>query len=395
MTAHDPTFHCDTNRILRWLGFGTPGAAPAPDGGQPPADAAETLMPDDPRERRRRQLLTDVGSFLLTHRLEVNAYTLAIAHDVITGVDIRLARLIEERVAQRQPVTLQWLDEAGRRTGRDDGAAALKALMEKLDTSIEEFAQTATTARTVTHSYNSALEAHVDELEQVSKAGVVITELAGIARIMLDRTREIEKEMSRSELKTRALQKNLDEARRCADTDHLTGLPNRRAFEAAFEAEVKAAGANGEPLCVAFCDIDHFKRINDVHGHEAGDRVLKAVAQTLARISDDRCHVARHGGEEFVVLFRGKTIDQAFAALDATRAVMAERRLVNRATDVPFGRITFSAGIADLARFDSPREALAAADKALYDAKADGRNQVVCASLGEPGPPVTSAPLPA
>ncbi|MCB2076880.1 MAG: GGDEF domain-containing protein, partial [Novosphingobium sp.] len=129
-----------------------------------------------------------------------------------------------------------------------------------------------------------------------------------------------------------------------------------------------------------FCDIDHFKRINDSHGHEAGDRVLKAVARSLAKISDDKCHVARHGGEEFVILLRGQTLDEALRTLDEARRTMAERRLVNRANDIPFGRITFSGGVADVFAHASPREALKAADDALYVAKNQGRNRILTAS---------------
>ena len=330
-------------------------------------------------------MLSDISSFLVTHRLEVSPYTLAIAHDVITGSDQRLARLIEERVDARKPVTLEWLEDAGRNTGRNDGAAMLNALMAKLESSLEAFGRTTLDARQATSAYNSALEAHVGELEQVSKAGVVISELATIAKVMLERTREIEQEMTRSELQTRALQKNLDEARRKAEMDHLTGLPNRRAFENVLQREHEAALAAGEPLCVAFCDIDHFKRVNDSHGHEAGDRVLRAVAKSLARISNDRCHVARHGGEEFVILFRGKTLEEAWRTLDDTRAAMSERRMVNRATDMPFGQITFSGGVADVFAHPSPREALKAADEALYAAKNHGRNRVLKAEIQAPG----------
>ena len=375
MTAHDPQFARESRGILKWLGLGSP--RPGPD--EAPADVPPPPDPD-PRERRRRQLLADVGSFLLTHRLEVNPYTLAIAHDVITGADQRLARAIEVRVAAREPVTIEWLEEAGRNTGRADGHAVLNALMEKLEQSLEDFSNTTRSARTAATEYNSALEAHVGELEQVSKAGVVISELATIARVMLERTREIETEMSRSEMQTRALQQSLDEARRKAEVDHLTGLPNRRSFDATLERELAAAKERSEPLCVAFVDVDHFKKVNDLHGHEAGDRVLKAVAQTLSRISDDTCHVARHGGEEFVILLRGRTLDEAWKVLDNTRETMAERRLVNRATDVPFGRITFSGGVADVFAHASPREALKAADEALYEAKGAGRNRIMCAS---------------
>ena len=376
MTAHDPHFAREPRGILRWFGLGsTPLDATEPVAATPDEGASP-----DPRDRRRRQVLSDISSFLVTHRLEVNPYTLAIAHDVITGVDQRLARQIENRVASRQPVTLEWLEEAGRSIGRTDGQAVLTAMMEKLEQSLEDFGKTTRAARSATTDYNSALEAHVGELEQVSKAGVVITELASIARVMLERTREIEQEMSRSEMQTLALQSSLEDARKRAEMDHLTGLPNRAAFENVLEKEIALAIERKEPLCVAFCDIDHFKRVNDTHGHEAGDRVLKAVAQTLARISDDTCHVARHGGEEFVILFRGKDLDEACKALDNSRETMADRRLVNRATDVPFGRITFSGGVADVFAYASHREALKAANDALYDAKNGGRNRIVCAS---------------
>jgi diguanylate cyclase len=367
--------------LLHWLGLGGP-ASQTPAADEPAGAAPEAAEPQDPRDRRRQQLIGEVGSFLMTHRLEVNPFTLAVAHDVLTGADVKLARLIEERLLSRQAVTMHWLEDACRTSGRHDGVAQLDALMVKLEHSIRDFGQTTTAAKTMTSDYNSALEQHVNELEQVSKAGVVITELANIARLMLDRTRDIEREMNRSEQQTRSLQRSLEEARRSAEVDHLTGLPNRRAFDNVLKRETAVALAAAEPMCVAICDIDHFKRVNDTHGHEAGDRVIRAVAQSLARISNDTCHVARHGGEEFVILFRGKTLDEARQVLEDARDAMAERRLVNRATDVPFGRITFSGGIADVFAHATPREALKAADDALYAAKASGRNCIV--REGEP-----------
>lgn len=97
----------------------------------------------------------------------------------------------------------------------------------------------------------------------------------------------------------------------------------------------------------------------------------------MNKISDDRCHVARHGDKEFVVLLRGSTLAQAYDLLDETRANLAERRLINRANDMPFGKVTFSAGIADLFEYPDPRATLKAADEELYVAKAEGRNRIV------------------
>jgi diguanylate cyclase len=132
----------------------------------------------------------------------------------------------------------------------------------------------------------------------------------------------------------------------------------------------------GESLCLAFVDIDHFKRVNDTHGHPAGDRVLKFVGEALNRIADARCFVARHGGEEFAVIWRNHTVDKAWKKLDSAREEIAERRLVNRANDKPFGKITFSGGIADAFAYPDKSAALKAADEALYLAKKSGRNRV-------------------
>lgn len=369
--------------FMRWLGFGGEQQQVG-DGGEQDPPAYGSARIEDTRDRLRRQVLEDISGFLLAHSLPVSVATLAIAHDIVTGADPVICRLVADRIAERQPVTLAWLEQVIEVHGADKAGEQLDTLVARLESSIAEFANTTTAARTATKDYNTALEAHVGDLGSISSAGDVIVELASLARDMISRTRETERELSRSERETRALQKSLADARREAEIDHLTGLPNRRAFEAVLKREFAAARDSGEALCVAFCDIDNFKRINDVHGHEAGDRILRTVAQSLAKMSNDKCHVARHGGEEFVVLLRGKAPDRAWEILDGAREKLATRRLVNRATDLPFGRISFSAGVADVHAYVSPNEALRAADDALYQAKSAGRNCVVMAEAVPP-----------
>ncbi len=329
--------------------------------------------------------MAEIGAFLSTHKLPVSPQTLMITWNYLTGADSQVVRTIDRQLQQRQPLTAEWLEET-LGGGKGEDLAQLAELMQRLEGSIDEFAKTSHDAHNATSQYHSALEGHVNELEQVTKAGSVISELATIAKVMMRRTRDIEKQMLRSEAQTRALRRRLDEARRNAEEDHLTGLPNRRAFEALFEESYRLARATTEVMCVAFCDIDHFKRINDTHGHEAGDRVLKLVADSLSLISDDSCHVARHGGEEFVMLFRGQNLEEAQTKLDQLREQLAERRLVNRANDLPFGQVTFSAGIADVFACGDPRSALRAADIALYRAKLNGRNRIELATAEDSVP---------
>lgn len=371
MTAHDPKLG-RPGSLLTWLGF-----APRPAENAVPEAAGPAAPPL--RERRqslRERQLEEINHFLARHQLEVTAHSLSIAHSYLTSADPHLVRLIDRQVQARKPVTVEWLDEVFLRSNSEDELKTLADLMQRLEASIDEFGRTSHDAQRATSEYHSALEEHVGELEQVTAAGAVISELASIAKVMLRRTRDIEKQMLRSEAQTRALKRRLAEARRSAEEDHLTGLPNRRAFETRFEQEYREAFAAAEPLCIAFCDIDNFKAINDSHGHDAGDRVLKLVADSLARISNDRCHVARHGGEEFVLLFRDTPIAKAHARLEQLREAMAARKLVNRATELPFGQITFSGGIADAFAFPDRRSALKAADTALYRAKQSGRNRI-------------------
>ena len=381
MTVHDPNLGRPTGGLLGWLGFGQRSAAESTNRDAAPSARAAPLQ--------QRQM-AEVAAFLGTHKLPVSAQTLMIAWNYLTGADSQVVRTIDRQLQARQPLTAEWLEET-LDGGNGDDVAQLAELMQRLESSIDEFAKTSREAHSATSQYHTALEEHVGELEQVTKAGEVISELATIAKVMMRRTRDIEKQMLRSEAQTRALRRRLDEARRSAEEDHLTGLPNRRAFEALFDEAYRLARASTEVLCVAFCDIDHFKRINDTHGHEAGDRVLKLVADSLSHISNDSCHVARHGGEEFVMLFCGQKLEEAQAKLDALREALAERRLVNRANDQPFGQVTFSAGIADVFACGDPRTALRAADTALYRAKLNGRNRIELATAEDCAPPQLDA----
>jgi diguanylate cyclase len=175
------------------------------------------------------------------------------------------------------------------------------------------------------------------------------------------------------------LRERLAETQRQALADPLTDLPNRRAFEAAL-AEGLAVCEDGGTLSIAFVDIDHFKAVNDNHGHATGDRVLKHVAALLAGLSGDNCHVARHGGEEFGLVFAGLNASEAYVRLDHARETLGNAVLVNRDTAQPIGRLSFSAGIAQSHGGESASRLLARADAALYAAKGAGRDRILIAA---------------
>jgi diguanylate cyclase len=331
---------------------------------------------------RRRELLEAIAGFLLEHELAVTPDNLTLAWQAFSGAVPGLARRIAGRAASGEPIDQPWLDALAADGGSGPAYRDLRLLLDALDHGVRQFARTALAARSATHDYRSDLDRHALALDGATPADPgadAAARLAALARAMAERTRRAEAELHAREQEAKALRKRLGQAVREAERDHLTGLPNRRAFEAELERQHAEAAAAGEPLSLAFCDVDHFKAINDAHGHEAGDRVLKLIAQLLARRSNGNCHVARHGGEEFVLLFRGLTPDEARARLDSAREDLAARSLLNRDTRQPFGQVTFSAGVARVAAGGDPREALRAADEALYRAKQQGRNRVLLA----------------
>jgi diguanylate cyclase (GGDEF)-like protein len=155
-----------------------------------------------------------------------------------------------------------------------------------------------------------------------------------------------------------------------AATDHLTGLPNRRTFTEGLAVEIERARRHGRDVSLVVMDIDHFKRINDTHGHPTGDRVLIGVAARLFADVRDTEMVARVGGEEFAWIL--PETDAARAGIAAGRAI----RLVGHDPFPDVGRVTMSAGVGDLRRGGRVADLLESADLALYSAKADGRDRV-------------------
>jgi diguanylate cyclase (GGDEF)-like protein len=171
-----------------------------------------------------------------------------------------------------------------------------------------------------------------------------------------------------------------------AQQDSLTGLYNRRHFEERLLSELAAAQRHDRPACLLMVDVDHFKEVNDEHGHLAGDEVLKMVAFVLRGAVRKEDVLARFGGEEFVVIARETAFDGARALGERIRRAVERSRCTFQGKDlgvtVSIG-VTVSVGLTDFVAGKSEREMIAAADRALYLAKEGGRNRVVALPIAE------------
>jgi diguanylate cyclase (GGDEF)-like protein len=170
-----------------------------------------------------------------------------------------------------------------------------------------------------------------------------------------------------------------------ATHDDLTGLVNRRRMRESLDEACERSLRTGERWCLALVDADHFKQVNDRHGHGVGDQVLRHLAQTgLAQVR--RFDVlARWGGEEFVLLLRDAPLAAALAAVERWRQAQAAQPAAGE-VELPC-RVTFSAGVAEHRPGETIDQTLARADAALYAAKAKGRDRVEAALPEAPAPP--------
>ncbi|MBI3716662.1 MAG: GGDEF domain-containing protein [Betaproteobacteria bacterium] len=167
-----------------------------------------------------------------------------------------------------------------------------------------------------------------------------------------------------------------------ARTDALTGQYNRRALEEFAETELKRAARSGTRMSVILCDVDHFKRVNDQHGHDAGDRVIRAVAEQLRSVIRDTDALGRWGGEEFLVILPDTGAQDAAVLAERMRVVVETAAIL-----VPDQiHVSISLGVAAHADHVLPGawdRLLKAADGAMYRAKESGRNRVVSAGGSE------------
>ncbi|MDQ1651781.1 MAG: hypothetical protein QOI35_981 [Cryptosporangiaceae bacterium] len=210
-----------------------------------------------------------------------------------------------------------------------------------------------------------------------------ITEREGqvvAARFEAERRMEVaERDRRELQLLARTNRRLADERRameRLALTDPLTGLANRRHFDAQLARMLVQAGLDGREASLVLVDLDHFKQVNDRHSHSTGDGVLRLVAAEIARQSRVSDLPARIGGEEFAILLPDTALPEASTVAERIRVAVAQLDLGALAAGL---RVTVSAGVAGSAADPAPDAVLAAADAALYEAKRSGRNRVSAA----------------
>ena len=323
-----------------------------------------------------RRLYDRIGNFLFEQRLDPDPGNFAFAYHLLGDPEGPLARAVAALTDGGVRLTARDIESLGVEAKPVPGGAAAKekadGLVARTQMQVEGFQDMVHAMRAETEDFGRDLAASAEAMTRSAGADALAgTELARITAAMLERVRTAESRLETVTREASELRSKLEEARDNARRDPLTDLPNRRAFEEAYAAQT-AAGAD---ICMAVCDVDHFKSVNDRFGHAVGDRVLKTIAAALTEACAGHL-VARYGGEEFGIIFTGIDPATARVTLDTARAKVATRNYRLRESDAPLGEVTFSAGLTSALGDEMCSTVFQRADRLLYAAKESGRNCV-------------------
>lgn len=252
-------------------------------------------------------------------------------------------------------------------------------LRQSLEAMMTELSQSVKDTHSETKNFKSSIDDCMDDLAKVEREGLSVKEVLALVRKMVKETHDIQNRtnsfnsaLSDAQKEILRLRKKLEESQQEALYDALTGLCNRRYFD-----EELATQALQPDLCLILCDLDHFKAINDAHGHVMGDLVLKATAKKLQAACSGGAQAFRFGGEEFVVIVPDSSPQRARQMAESMRRAIEKIGVKDKRSGEMLGGISASFGVAQLEKGMNPLALIEKTDALLYEAKRLGRNRVM------------------
>ncbi len=351
----------------------------------------------EPKERSA-ELLRVALVHMGRHDAALNPVTFTVWYEHAAGINAKLSQAIDQAlglgkrfddaiIALLYKAHIAHVDES-----------TMQRLSGRFDKVMDEVAECATLTGTQAGVFgvqldglSQALQAHdVPELSpQVNEA------LAGTAEMKLS-AEALQLQVTASRAEIDRLRSDLNTARDEAVLDPLAGVLNRKGFDQKLRALLAEAHEPRSPHCLIMFDIDHFKKVNDTHGHVMGDRVIRALGDILRSCVADHANdhakplagtpsnaashaVARYGGEEFAILLPRTSVEHGTRLAEAVRTKTKAIKIRNRTTQEVILTITISGGVAAMEDGDDAPSFIARADRALYHAKQAGRDRVSCA----------------
>ncbi len=332
----------------------------------------------EPKERSAELLRAAIAK-MSQHDAAFNPVTFAVWYEVLAGSNLRLEQALNARLQVEPRLGDATLLKLFHEYISDTDDETMSRLSLDFQHMMDAVSQTATRTDHSAGRFGRQLDGLSNALRSEDRGSVepaLNDILSGIAE-MKRSTEALQHQVSASQREIDRLRTDLTRAREEALTDSLTGVLNRNGFDRRLDQLLKQASGTPVLHCLVMFDIDHFKIVNDTHGHVVGDRVLAAIGKVLQDNLGGTANVAaRYGGEEFAVLLPYSSIDDAARLAETVRVRTKAMKLRKRDTQEVLLTVTVSAGVAATQPGDDASGLIARADAALYRSKQQGRDRV-------------------
>lgn len=314
------------------------------------------------------------------HRVAPTPQNYHVWYEHTRGANSELSAAIAERIASDRPFSADFnVGLYDQFIARPLNSGELRAAQSGTRALLHSFLQEVFMANQAASAYEESLTGYSNELKSATRS----TDVEGLVKTLLEETtkmavvsHDMKERLDEATRRAETLQEQLVRLQKEATTDALTGLHNRKAIDDRLVELKRNFDDKSEPFSVIMLDIDYFKKFNDTYGHAIGDHILKMVAGALQNNGHDGSFAGRFGGEEFIVLLPKTTMASAGALAEKLRRSISEKRLKLAKSGKSVGQVTISAGVTEFVSGDDVESVLERADKALYEAKAGGRNNV-------------------
>ncbi len=338
----------------------------------------------DATPEQNAEYLRQILPLMSEKKIAIDPLSFAIFYEYIAGKNINLNKELDELFGKLTVFTSELCIKLFKKHICDNSINSLEKINNTLLQLINKTSEAIDTTGEKASAASIHFQNHSKKLENnhsLIDIKEVLTEIIEETQDLAETSMMLQAQLDESKKEMQLLRQDLAQAHQTAKTDALTGLFNRGTFDQQLDELIKTHKQNDCELCLLILDLDHFKQVNDTFGHQVGDNVLRYTANLMKKhIAEHHC-AARYGGEEMAIIMPNTPFSKAMEIAEKIRSSLALHPLKRKGGNESIGKVTVSIGVSGFRINDSTESLIERADKAMYRAKNNGRNQVMAESF--------------